>query len=125
MTATELLREARNKLHSVRLDTTMGPRWDDIRILVQRIDAFLSQPEPQGPPVVYGPERQDYPGGPIYRLGTSTGAALPPQPEPQAKSAEEVREACYEAAWNAMRHGTTDHSVLKAIRALDLSRKEK
>ena len=31
-------------------------------------------------PVLYGPEKQDYPGGPIYRVGSSTGANLPEQP---------------------------------------------
>ena len=29
--------------------------------------------EPATSPVSYGPERQDYPGGPIYRVGTSAG----------------------------------------------------
>jgi uncharacterized protein YndB with AHSA1/START domain len=28
----------------------------------------------------WGPEKQDYPGGPVYRVGTSTGATLPEQP---------------------------------------------
>lgn len=31
------------------------------------------------PTTVWGPEKQDYPGGPIYRVGTSTGATLPDQ----------------------------------------------
>lgn len=26
-------------------------------------------------PVLWGPEKQDYPGGPVYRMGSSTGAA--------------------------------------------------
>ena len=31
-------------------------------------------PTESAPPVAYGHERQDYPGGPIYRVGTSIGA---------------------------------------------------
>ena len=39
--------------------------------------------QPDSPPnaAVWGPEKQDYPGGPIYRVGTSTGVTLPPQPD--------------------------------------------
>lgn len=36
--------------------------------------------QPAVPPAVFGPEKQDYPGGPIYRVGTSTGVAAPEQP---------------------------------------------
>lgn len=32
------------------------------------------------PPIAWGPEKQAYPGGPIYRIGTSTGVTLPTPP---------------------------------------------
>lgn len=32
-------------------------------------------------PTVWGPAKQNYPGGPIYRIGTSVGAELPAQPD--------------------------------------------
>ena len=106
-TAERLLREARNELDLVRLRTTMGPKWNEldlvrlrttmgpkwegIRTLSKRIDAYLSQPEPQ------------------------------------AMSAEEVREACANLVWEwrGRLGGFEAQQLAIAVRALDLSRKEK
>lgn len=37
------------------------------------------KPEQNGTPVIYGPEKQAYPGAPVYRVGTSIGVELEPQ----------------------------------------------
>lgn len=42
----------------------------------------------QEPAVAWGPEKQDYPGGPVYRIGSSTGATVP-----QTGCAGDVRNA--------------------------------
>jgi hypothetical protein len=40
--------------------------------------ALAAAPEAE-PAVTYGPEKQNYPGGPVYREGVSTGAVPPSQ----------------------------------------------
>lgn len=64
---------------------TLPSRVEDLDI-----PAFLRK-WPDDPPAVYGPEKQDYPGGPIYRVGTGTGVSLPKQPAPPAPTGQTPR----------------------------------
>lgn len=50
-------------------------------------ECWSTRPADWGPsqPVVWGDPRQDYPGGPIYRVGTSTGVNAPSQTDPKDK----------------------------------------
>ena len=117
MTATELLREARDVLEELRRqihqrcdsegaegDFDIYKAWP----LVQRIDAFLSQPEPQGPPEE--PARLA-----LWRL-----ARRPPE-HPQG-GVEEILD--YIDALRSLL-AQREERITELQAALDLSRKEK
>ena len=78
----------------------------------------------EGPPVIYGPEKQAYPGGLVYREGVSTGT---PAPE-QQMSAEEVQEACARVCEMRSYTKPSDpfydpaRGCANAIRSLDLTK---
>ena len=47
------------------------PRSERIQIMTDKSSTIS---------VVFGPKQQNYSGGPVYRVGVSIGAELPPQP---------------------------------------------
>jgi hypothetical protein len=72
----------------------------------------------------WGPEKQDYPGGPVYRVGTSTGATLPEQPPATQSSTAMSREMARDAyakllrAWEKSNEGALG-PLAKIITDLD------
>lgn len=50
-------------------------QWRDFGGPKYTVEPLYAHPSSEGAPVIYGPERQDYHGGPVYRVGASTGAA--------------------------------------------------
>lgn len=69
---------------------TNGGPWatpTDNDKLVEQFVSVLS--ETKASPVAWWPEQQNYPGGPIYRVGSSTGVGAP-QPSQEAIDFEEA-----------------------------------
>ena len=74
----ELLRECRPFILAA-WERAPGGALGPIGDLLKRLDAALAGKAAEHNAVIWGPECQNYPGGPVHRVGVSTGATLPEQ----------------------------------------------